>query len=378
MKLRLLFRPLGSFAFAGEESFYNLAPEAQNFDRDASQEAQKKRAGYYVGSHRMPQQTTLYGTIRRWLLMTAYGGALYRTNYRAYKADAALSQKKDELIGKGSFQATREGDSGRIQSISPGMLYQPASDALYIRHPLDAHVSQCSGRLCMPFKMEGDKTLMHFSAKEGHVDGYMPYDRQNQAFNRETLLSAQDVFHASDVVGHALSAEGHVADDGRFYIRQRITMKECRLAVIVNLSMASSDLRLCPQILPMGADGSMWEIRATEWEGADLRFDTIDSVQYPGDCVAALSPCVMPAGWRDLSDAGIVQTRALRNLKTETDGSMRRSDVRITMADAGSIWYFKDENGRKQFCEAIQSDNQHFMRIGFNALGIYRRKDVAV
>ncbi|MDR1553105.1 MAG: hypothetical protein LBS69_06555, partial [Prevotellaceae bacterium] len=119
MKKLITLTPVGSYYFGGEHSFTVGKKEDDNNDL----------ASYIVESNLFPQQTSLLGMLRFWILRNDELAFNLATNR------IANEQRANELIGKSSFCANEERNFGKIKGL--GVCFLQKNGKAVLPTPLD-------------------------------------------------------------------------------------------------------------------------------------------------------------------------------------------------------------------------------------------------
>ena len=206
-----ILRPLDLYFLGGERNF--------QFGKA------KEKTEYYLQSERLPQQSTLVGMLRFFILSQA--GLLdeneFAGNQGAREANrqqnAAQRAQRDKLIGQSGFRAAAQLaaiDYGQLYSVSPVFLLHQAGDGWHrlVRTPLN-HRRGEGIKTYRPFTMQAGyhtgnagETLLpvDYRAKDGLADSYLDVDD-----GQGTLYGMADIFGQQEHtrIGRGLQEDGY-------------------------------------------------------------------------------------------------------------------------------------------------------------------------
>ena len=381
--------PQGKYFFGGEMTF-ELAKKLKDKKKNEEEDDENKQfISYIIHSLEMPQQTSLLGMLR-FLLLSHDPEAFDIEGNHIRSMEAA-----NELIGKKSFDVIANGrggnDFGKIVGIGPCCLYDKTSGKYYFKaFPKDY--------LNVDFA-ETDKVTMN-----GHELEIPKIEKKNEKDGKYSKYSPKE----------PLSKE-YVSDDGKPYVptdpedKEPIFKEDIRIGIQKNYEGKTEDKALYKQINYRLKKGFCFAFEA-EVNGIDL-----SSTEYSGEIVklgADASTFLFEAKKLDsnlpylksdyledgyetklvlLSDAylekpmeregvlfAITNTKPFRFLRSENSENAEdynvnnkgfekmRSPKRYDLYEAGSVFYFKNKDSRKNFCEEYMNKYDGFQKIGYN------------
>ncbi len=348
------FKPLEPYTFGTDQSFSYQGT------------GKTGRESYLATSRRLPEQTTLLGTLRYLALVNK---GLLRTDYD-YSEDELGQMAR--VIGPESFRFGKQGQSfGEINALSPLFLYGETDQSVLVPNPF--HNTAKDGG-CRPMLL-GEPILTsagpiplpadgQYDAKKGHADGFI---------DLRTGEIRRDLFRSVFITGNRKS-EGAARKEGGFYRREVILLqKGFRFAVLADTA---------PDTLPEKAIAYMGLKRAAfqaevsrilpetfpksprENTPSGLLREAAESGLGGGEgWYYALSDLCMSETWTPAFFC-IVEKKSMRNMETvyrkknEAD-RRRRSSVQINLAAAGSVFYREEP-------QTVQ--NSDLEKIGYNII----------
>ncbi|GAB6074425.1 type III-B CRISPR module-associated Cmr3 family protein [Nautilia lithotrophica] len=241
----------------------------------------KLGSNYFVKSALFPQQSAVFGMIRKEILLQS--GLLKR----GLKDEWVLKddyQKAKELVGRGKLYFDERDEKlefGKIKSISPVFIF---SDGKYYFHAPDIEY----------VKKENGNFAVGFDYKKGVWGRY---------FSNEDSLSGEDIFKEVEMAFNAKKRE----KDSFF---KKIAYKlsdNVYFAFFIDV-----DFDLKDSIVTLGADGSMFEMSVEETQDSIDSIDIKIPVKSEEKLFLAIGDCYIP----DLNtDFGITNECVYKTIK---------------------------------------------------------------
>ena len=338
--------PQGRYFFGGDMKFNSGEGEKDPF------------VSYIIESFKTPQQTSLLGMLR-FLILSNDGTAFDKTENHIIDKEAA-----DKLIGPKSFSVTggTENDFGEILSLGPCNVYDKVSDKLYFRaargHELTVDLNEATEAVINGVRREIPR-----------MDDYSPKKSLKELYvsTGGKILSEEELpFIEDSRIGIDKDYEGKTKDKA-FYKQISYRLKD---GFCFALEVETKDVDLgeySGTVVKLGADDSSFLFEAEE-----------GGLTYPkdegkGPRVVLLSDAYLPE-MPDCVQFAITDVRPFRFLHSDNSEKARdynvkyhqfRSPKRYDLYQAGSVFYFEDEEGRAKFCELLDSFKD-FVQIGYN------------
>ena len=347
MKYLIKLTPLEPYAFGTEQGFEY--PDESGLGKNS----------YFVTSGLMPEQTTIWGMLRFWLLSNE---GLLHSDF-CYTPE---EQKKiDLLIGTESFnfQAKETQCFGKLVSISPLFLLNNKNEIL-IKNPFcnksqdkyspikmsDSQVATSEGVIRLPEKDE-------YNAKYGYAEGFI---------NLKTMKVENDLFEVHLISGNRKNNKND-SDEDCYFKREVVTFKNDKKDYAFAAYLEVADDLAIPEseIVYMGHKQSAFRLEAFKAEHdeelsvqVEKAFDGVST--EPWQC--ALSDLYVSEGSFDLDTFSIIEEKYLRNLETKYSESgqlkkIRKSNVRYSLVRSGSVFF--------EHCP-LNLENEQVKRLGYN------------
>ena len=373
----MTLRPLDTFFF-GQENKYRKRKEEKSNEL-------KVVADYFQESAFFPQQTTLLGMLRYYLLQVN-GQLPIRDRTEAAK-----------LIGEKSFRLSENGNSGEldfgnIRSLSPVFLSHKGQ--YYWPQPLDMHLNEDEQ---VEYFQKKEKTILktNLPNHNGSLAFFPDYDEKEETaqflirtdnykqhrpykYDKKEKRSERGLFVPEERTGITKGVNGQTLE-AAFYKQVVYRLKDdAAFQCIVELDD--------PKIghghegfVPMGAEKSMFRIRFEETDKSLEDMVDVDNGHAP--CLILLSDAYLASGSDQHYHFSISRTKPFRFLKTETkagkwldnlhfkdkkNGETTRSK-RFNLFERGSVFYFKKEN--ENMLDKMVSQlkgEKNFYQIGYN------------
>lgn len=337
--------PVNAYFFGGEKH------------TEKKEKPGKFEMDYYVRSELYPQQTTLLGTLRYYLLMK--NGCLSpRKNNKESQAN--------DLIGKNSF-IYRKGETvqtfGKIHSISP--LYFLKGDDKYIIAPFDREFELVTeyGN----YKMKG------YDAKKGYHPVLINLKDKGicRFFKDENKKDDTDfVFIRHETVGNKKGEKGKTEDDG-FY--KQVMYKLNKGWSFAFDAEIDCDLSHDKQFITMGAEQQLFLLEVNKCSGNRTDFK-LDLPPRFKPAIYCISDCFVEEDvWEHVVFA-VNENISFRNLKSSNNSENYSSfskgykmSYRYNLLKRGSILFFENED-EMQKAQKLFDKSNNVRNIGFNRI----------
>lgn len=356
-KYIITLTPTGKFFFGGDMTFSVGGKDNKKYNEAFS--------SYIIKSNYLPQQTSLLGMLRFYLLKND------EECFDCSKMKIKNSEKAKNLIGEHSFNIDEKiGDEyGIIKSISPCYLQalrEKGDWELLIPAAFDKGINVIwSNSVCAIFNNSEKKipVLGGFDYKVGFKHGFVA---QNDDF-----IGLSDIFIEDSRLGINKDYSGKTQDAALYkQINYRFNNEKYKYRFVFSVDL-DKELDLAKyksDIVSIGADSSMFalDIKEGELQTIAPRDEKELSIQLLSD--ARISDKVL-----DYSCFAISETVPFRNLESTVNAAdygrfskdLKRSERRMTLYKRGSVFYFEDNEKKNSFVEALEKDKK-FRTIGYN------------
>ena len=352
-KYQITLTPVDKFFFGGDMTF--SVGDDKRFNEQFS--------SYIIQSSLFPQQTSLLGMLRFLIL---------RNHPECFDGDKINQEKAGKLIGPRSFSVSpghTENVFGSINNLSHirvrrkigsqciDLDFAPLFDAIDLGGAAEGIYND--NYFCIPPILK--KT---YNAKDGLyaylTDGVKKY-RLDEIFVKDRRVGIDRNIETGKVEEAALYKQ----------ISYRFNNRRTQYCFVFEADVADS-LKLEEyngQMVSVGGDNSQFIIGISN---VVLLNPDINSVE---NAVYLLSPTFLTR--EDVSKASFAVTRLLpfrfleSGIMTDPKSynilnrKLKRSEKKYELYDAGSIFYFNQENARQDFISAI-NNKQDFKQIGYN------------
>jgi len=354
---QIKFTPVDTYFFGGEK--HRLKKGANNQDRLI--------ANYFVESNPYPQQTTLLGCLRYYLLFC---------NKLLLNSGSTSVQKDDakQLIGEKSFEYGGLNDFKTIAKISS--LYFLKDEEAYHFAPFDIDFDFLNEKILQ-------KDNKNFKAKDhNNYNKYSICSHQLISMNNEQI-SLNDIVKTESQVGNKIAKPNDPNTEGFYKMNKKKLKQGWSFAVDVEFDEAiikQNDAYKLPngeaQFLPFGGEKSIFKIEAKEQQAQQFALPKNFSRTKP--FIYLTSDAFAKNDLMKLVEIGINQFVSFRcltsNISTTTHfndlpehqnkkGGIARSK-RHQLLKRGSTLYFKNNQDRDTFISALEKGNEN--NIGFN------------
>jgi len=319
----------------------------------------KIETNYFVESNLYPQQTTLLGLLRYYLLLK--NNIVFDGKKITDKIEAA------RIIGDSSFDYnTPPQDYGKIKSISP--LYFHGDNQCFFYAPLDVDFKMTNFQLS---KMK-DGNDTNYNAKDFYYD-ICQQVISDKGDKKKLSVIIEDAMQ----VGNEKAAKGESKED-KFYKQNSKRMKSgwcfCFDAEIAdNAGIPQNDALF----IPFGGEKSFFKMEVDKKD--PVAFTPPKNFVRNKSYILCISDCFVDPGFLEKSELSVNRYVSFRNLKSKVKGTekysglskndpeqLSRSD-RFNLLQRGSILYFDSNEKLEEVAEIIQSkENTHCKTIGFN------------
>ncbi len=351
-KYQITLTPIDKFFFGGDMTFMVGNKEDDEFN--------EKFSSYIIRSSLFPQQTSLLGMLRFFVLRNA-GEKVFKDGKIADKGKAS------EIIGKRSFSVNdnhAENDFGQIKSITH----------VRIRKSMGGNTSDLeimplySQKVTFKDNSVGVYNFQKTSIPE--MDGYNAKDGLRTMLTDGDEL--MDKFTEDLRVGINRNIKDGKTEDKALFkqISYRFNNKDgAHYCFVFEAEVDDSMLldKYSGQIVSIGGDNSQFVIGISK--------DTQNHSEVPSikDAVYLLSPTYLRREEAQNAIFAITELRPFRFLESEMDKvnsyhilkrQLNRSRKYMLYAP-GSIFYFENTSQKEEFIKAIES-KQEFRQIGYN------------
>ena len=382
-KYRITLTPVDKFFFGGDMTFQVGSDEKDRFNPQYS--------SYIIQSRYFPQQTSLLGMLRFLIL---------RDNENVFKDNKIVNEKKaEDLIGNKSFTVNEphgENSFGKIIGISHVRVCRDNTELEFA--PLFGLIDFSDsregtynfGKVSVP-----NLSNQQYNAKDGLETLLMPLsefesyfkdfqkimtDRKEEKKKKEPELQTppyqldDDIFVEDRRIGIARNIKTGRTDDGALFkqISYRFNDKEAKHCFVFDAEVADVDLKkFNGQLVTVGGDNSQFIIGISD---SKSRQDDTTSAS----ALSLLSPAFLT---RDdvkkntcFAITQLMPFRFLTDRKDNKNGNNRSYHIlnsrlerspRYELYAPGSVFYFKDEQQKKDFIKALEG-KQEFRQIGYN------------
>ncbi len=374
-KYLLKIRPLDLFFF-GQESKYRKKKDENG--------KVSVEADYFQVSSFFPQQTTILGMLRYWILME---------NNQIPIKDKALASS---LIGDTSFDVTnRKLDFKKINQISPVAIYK--NDKIYLPNPFDFNLKkekQCdTDSKAMPEEFDFPTNLsvkhnLNKQANESLLFSKEYKEKQglshfliNPIDTKDFLFYTIDDVYANKEVDYVFEKIEKIGitkkqEDKAFYKQRLFKFKDKSAGFVCWVEMDIDGLDGKKFVIPMGAEKSLFEIsfskQTTVLETSLNAFDTNEKkLVMISDTYTQLTPQDYLFSINQSIPFRYIASKVIENGKygslNNKDGVIR-SQKKYNLYQRGSVFYFDDYKQKKAFIEKMLSSEteKNFNKIGYN------------
>ena len=362
-KYLIKLKPLDTFFFSQENKYRKKLKNGKTMTE----------ADYFQRSAYFPQQTTVFGMLRYYILLM---------NDQIPITD---DNKAKKLIGSNSFDIGNSDPSfGKINSISEIFIIDK-DNKKYYKNPKDIVIKddkiEYLNREKAVFKtnLSNDMQFMkNYIEKEGlseflyhSDDDFMAMDYDNDYDKKKNPKFPNGIFIEKEQVGITKNTKGGTLENA-FY-------KQVFYSLLDGYSFAffaelEDDLQVEDGFVSMGAEKNPFKIT---FEKLD-KIEVIDiSINKNNPKIVLLSDAYLSNYDKNDFQFAISSTKTFRFLKTEVKQGnkyyssnplkkkeIKRSD-KYNLLEKGSVFYFKDNNQMDTFSNKLNSET-NFIQIGYN------------
>lgn len=382
-KYLITLTPLGPFYFGGERSF-PLGNEDKN-----------ELASYIIESNKFPQQTSLLGMLRFWILRNS--DAFDPVQNKIIKQDDAVT-----LIGKRGFYAAKEEENfGVIKTIGPCFL-QKVEKSQKDKQEAEGKVTTIlptplDYRLKLDFT-KGQKAIYNGDEKTLPSIEYIEEENDNEkvgayiskeglckkyiSIDKKLILEEGDIFQKDQRIGIKRDSEtGQTAKENGLYkqvfYRLQDGFRFAFLAEFIDEDKLPKERR---QVVELGGDSSKFvlEYNKCNPENEELKYPDTLPIKIEGEFrrTVLLSDSLICTSKenKDCAKFSITEHIPFSFLIFDTSSSTKYSrekdcdnkSTRYSLFKRGSVFYFENEENQKAFEKAVK--NPAFEQIGYNQI----------
>ena len=361
-KYLIKLTPLNSFFFSRENKYRKkLKKDEENKLVTVTE------ADYFQKSTYFPQQTTLLGMLRYYVL------------FKNNQIPITNVEKSKELIGETSFNISKGGNNfGKIKNLS-AVFVTDENNNFFFKNPNDFILkdNELPGYLHKTkanFKTTLSDDMLFFEnykEKEGlsdflvnTEDNILPFD-----FDKETAKNG--VFVKKERIGIKKQEKGQTHENA-FY---KQTFYSLGKGYSFGLVAEIKDMREYSGFVFMGAEKSTFAISFEKFEGEVEDKISLKTVNNPK--IVLLSDTYLSDYNTNDFQFAISSSKTFRFLKTEvkkgnkyySSNPLKKKEIvrsmKYSLLERGSVFYFKDENQMNCFANKIKGES-NFYQIGYN------------
>jgi CRISPR-associated protein Cmr3 len=341
-KYQVKLTPTSSFFF-GTEKHSGLANNGDTI------------ANYFVESNLYPQQTTILGALRYFLLQNA-DEAVFKNNRIQDKTLAA------DLIGPASFGMTdKRQDFGNILKLGP--LYLLKDNEPFHFAPLDHGNS-----------MNANGTLVN-NSKTNYTAKY------HATFIAEKLVNGKgESEQLSDLIKDQVQVGNKKNSEEEGYYKQNLKHMKKEWAFAIDLE-TKNEIKNETKFVTLGGEKSIFRIEFKAIEEFQ-NLGGIPKYDRPQSYILCQSDCyIETSALQELASWGITEAVSFRNLRATVkdtnkyaslnvkDANKLKRTQRLNLLKRGSVIYFDKPENLKKAIGLIQ-EQENAIKIGFNHITI--------
>lgn len=361
-KYLIKLTPLDSFFFSRENKYRKKLKKDEKDKLVTVTEAD-----YFQKSTYFPQQTTLLGMLRYYVLLK---------NNQIPITDV---EKSKELIGNNSFNISKEDNNfGKIKNLS-AVFITDENNNFFFRNPNDLILKDNNPPAYLNKAKANFKTTLSFDMlffedyveKEGlsnflvnSEDNVLPFD-----FDKETAKNG--VFIKKEKIGIKKQEKG-LTQKNAFYKQTFYTLSK---GYSFGLVAEIKDMEEHSGFVFMGAEKSAFAISFEKFEGEIEDKISLKTVNNPK--IVLLSDAYLSDYNTNDFQFAISSSKTFRFLKTKVKAGNKyyssdplekkeiKRSVKYSLLERGSVFYFKDEDQMNVFANKIKGKS-NFYQIGYN------------
>lgn len=348
---KITLKPMQPFFFGGEHS----SSDESGYDR------------YYMRSEKFPQQTQLFGMLRKVIMFNEDILKVYP------KGDFVPKNRKEKgrkLVGGAWHIDADEINLGHILSLSP--LFLSHGTKLYMQAPLDTglRLHPRAGKAYYNGTLQKVYQLMRedckpFDSKTDLFDGFLSTSGEN--------IKSEDVFKASEQVGNKKLYEGGT-DDEAFYKKRSYVFADKSYGFTFFLK--HNGIKPIEDVgVTLGADQSRFMLHVEEVEDSDYSCLFKDAnIPQREHKVVLLSDSLVNQSMIDACTFYLADKRAFRYVANENvdapdkiNGKRKKfkKSKRNYFLTRGSVFFFESLENANNFCKALD-EQKALSTIGNN------------
>lgn len=342
---------------------------------------------YFVHSSHFPQQTTLLGLLRYRLLQVA-GDDVFKNNQIACPVLA------ENEIGKQSFSPfeLQEQSFGKIESLSPVFIMDKTFGKHFV--PVGKRYQKKDGKsielLSLSHKEGCPPLLEGYSSKEALESCWISSDGQ-------TLFSEEDFFVADERIGIRKDYKGGTQDDAffrqTFYKFSKDNARNFCFATLlktndkINIPMNEKSIVYLggerqPFVMEVAEETLDFSVKPSDLtqdkqhytvvllSDALISSDQVSEATFGITTVKDFACLLTGIGTKKYYNVGEKRhSKPIQTSESADESKSDKSDVALSFQQelyaAGSVFYFKDHEKAKAFCQALK-DKKNFHKIGYN------------
>lgn len=337
--------PVDTFFFGGEK----------HVEKDG-----KPETNYFVESNLYPQQTTLLGLLRYYLLLKK--PSVFSNNKITDKTEAV------KIIGEKSFDFSGKSNNfGKINQISP--LYFSFENEIYFFGPLDFEFIVDNFQL---FKKDKKSKIVNYNAKDHYFDIY-----QCLLSSKGKQVKLGEIITDVPQVGNEKTDKGEDKEN-KFYKQNARKLKHgwcfCFDAEIENDSGVPDTDNL---FIPFGGEKSFFKMEVKKQ--APVAFSIPENYKRQIPFLLCISDCFVSSDILKTSKLAVNRYVSFRNMKASVENTKKYSGLsendpqqltrssRYNLLQRGSVLYFETKDALAEVKNQIEADDKkHCLNIGFN------------
>jgi CRISPR-associated protein Cmr3 len=360
-KYLIKLKPLDTFFFSQENKYRKKLKKDKSGKMVVATEAD-----YFQTSAYFPQQTTLLGMLRYYILLK---------NKQIPIAEKTTAEK---LIGGKSFDVGEPNpDFKTIKNLSAVFIIDENNN-FYFQNPQDLILEEDKlvylNKSLAPFKSNLSREMLFFEnyvEKDGLSNFLISSETDFLPYDFDKKEAKNGIFIKKEKIGITKKKDGET-DKNAFYKQVFYSLiKGYSFGFIAELD----DLEEHTGIVSMGAEKSPFAISFKKFEGEIENKISLKTVNSP-KIILLSDTYLSDYNTKDFQFA-ISSTKTFRFLKTEIKKGNRyyssdplkkeeiKRSVKYSLIERGSVFYFKDENQMNGFADKLKRES-NFNQIGYN------------
>jgi len=311
------------------------------------------KINYFVESNNYPQQTTLLGVLRYYLLL--------RENKLLNKNSGSKERNEaGQLIGNKSFSFNGGNTFGKINSISH--LYFQHQNSAYHFSPFDVDFEWKEENIMQ-------KGAKKFNAKDHNITSHQLISR------KQNKMKLNDIVKVEEQVGNKIVKPGSNNKEGFYKMFKNKLAKDWSFAFDAAIDIEGLDKET--NFIPFGGEKSIFKIEMKKIEPPQTLLPSNYHRSKPMVCL--LSDAFVDNKTMQLADFAVNQFVSFRCMTSDISTTTHFNDLpnknstakgltrskRYQLLQRGSVIYFKENSGDRQtFTDEL--DKTSGGNIGFN------------